>query len=133
MPIFSDLQNPNLVFVLSLSLSLSLSQQDHPSPAKSHWGLVGSTIVRKLCHLGFANLILRTHTELDLTHQSDVDTFFATEKPRFVILAAAMVNGIHANNTYPTDFIAVKPRHLKGPPQGAPGVVRPPPGHARGG
>lgn len=72
-----------------------------------HRGLVGSAIVRKLQALGFANLVLRTHAELDLTRQNDVDAFFAAEKPRFVILAAAKVGGIHANNTYPADFIAV--------------------------
>ncbi|EEF38575.1 putative GDP-L-fucose synthase 2 [Ricinus communis] len=72
-----------------------------------HRGLVGSAIVRKLHSLGFTNLVLRTHSELDLTRQSDVDSFFAVEKPKFVILAAAKVGGIHANNTYPADFIAV--------------------------
>ncbi|KAG7942467.1 hypothetical protein I3843_16G104000 [Carya illinoinensis] len=72
-----------------------------------HRGLVGSAIVRKLQHLGFTNLLLRTHSELDLTRQNDVETFFAAEKPRFVILAAAKVGGIHANSTYPADFIAV--------------------------
>lgn len=72
-----------------------------------HRGLVGSAIVRKLHHLGFTNLVLRTHSELDLTRQNDVESFFATEKPRFVILAAAKVGGIHANNTYPADFISI--------------------------
>ncbi|KAF3452906.1 hypothetical protein FNV43_RR03339 [Rhamnella rubrinervis] len=72
-----------------------------------HRGLVGSAIVRKLQSLGFINLVLRTHADLDLTSQNDVESFFATEKPQFVILAAAKVGGIHANNTYPADFIAV--------------------------
>ncbi|KAG2664961.1 hypothetical protein I3760_16G107300 [Carya illinoinensis] len=72
-----------------------------------HRGLVGSAIVRKLQHLGFTNLLLRTHSELDLTRQNDVETFFEAKKPRFVILAAAKVGGIHANSTYPADFIAV--------------------------
>ncbi|KAJ8425694.1 hypothetical protein Cgig2_018916 [Carnegiea gigantea] len=72
-----------------------------------HRGLVGSAIVRKLKTLGLTNLVLRTHAELDLTIQSAVDAFFAAEKPQFVILAAAKVGGIHANNTYPADFIAV--------------------------
>jgi hypothetical protein len=76
----------------------------------SHRGLVGLAIVWNLCHLAFANLILRTRAELDLTHQSDMDTFIAAEKPRFEILLAAMVGGIHANNTYQVDFIVVKPR-----------------------
>ncbi|XP_018823338.1 GDP-L-fucose synthase 1-like [Juglans regia] len=72
-----------------------------------HRGLVGSAIVRKLQHLGFTNLLLRTHCELDLTRQNDVESFFAAEKPRFVILAAAKVGGIHANSNYPADFIAI--------------------------
>ncbi|KAK9705751.1 hypothetical protein RND81_07G079200 [Saponaria officinalis] len=72
-----------------------------------HRGLVGSAIVRKLQLHGFTNIIVRTHSELDLTVQSDVDAFFASEKPRYVILAAAKVGGIHANNTYPADFIAI--------------------------
>ncbi|KAF3493884.1 hypothetical protein DY000_02055031 [Brassica cretica] len=69
-----------------------------------HRGLVGSAIVRKLRESGFTNLLLRTHSELDLTNQSDVESFFATEKPAYVILAAAKVGGIHANNTYPAYF-----------------------------
>ncbi|XP_024032667.1 putative GDP-L-fucose synthase 2, partial [Morus notabilis] len=72
-----------------------------------HRGLVGSAIVRKLESLGFTNLVLRTHAELDLTRQNDVELFFAAEKPQFVFLSAAKVGGIHANNTYPADFIAV--------------------------
>ncbi|KAI5675705.1 hypothetical protein M9H77_06655 [Catharanthus roseus] len=72
-----------------------------------HRGLVGSAIVRKLQSLGFSNLLLRTHSELDLTIQSAVDAFFAAEKPDYVILAAAKVGGIHANNTYPADFITI--------------------------
>ncbi|XP_027175150.1 putative GDP-L-fucose synthase 2 [Coffea eugenioides] len=72
-----------------------------------HRGLVGSAVVRKLQALGFTNLLLRTHAELDLTVQSAVDAFFAAEKPRYVILSAAKVGGIHANNTYPADFITI--------------------------
>ncbi|XP_061362126.1 putative GDP-L-fucose synthase 2 [Gastrolobium bilobum] len=72
-----------------------------------HRGLVGSAIVRKLTQLGFTNLILCSHAELDLTRQSDVEAFFASEKPEFVIVAAAKVGGIHANNTYPADFISI--------------------------
>ncbi|OVA03862.1 NAD-dependent epimerase/dehydratase [Macleaya cordata] len=72
-----------------------------------HRGLVGSAIVRKLNQIGFTNLILKTHSELDLTRQSDVESFFAQEKPDYVILAAAKVGGIHANNTYPADFISI--------------------------
>lgn len=72
-----------------------------------HRGLVGSAVVRKLHKLGCTNLLLRTHSDLDLTKQSAVDNFFATEKPQYVILAAAKVGGIHANNTYPADFITI--------------------------
>ena len=70
-----------------------------------HRGLVGSAIVRQLESRGFTNLLMRTHKELDLTNQAQVQTFFKQEKPNYVILAAAKVGGIHANNTYPADFI----------------------------
>jgi GDP-L-fucose synthase len=70
-----------------------------------HLGLVGSAIVRQLKERGFTNLITRTHKELDLTNQIAVQIFFIKEKPDYVILAAAKVGGIHANNTYPADFI----------------------------
>ena len=70
-----------------------------------HRGLVGSAIVRQLEERGFTNLLMRTHKELDLTSQAQVQNFFQKEKPDYVILAAAKVGGIHANNTYPADFI----------------------------
>jgi GDP-L-fucose synthase len=70
-----------------------------------HRGLVGSAIVRQLESRGFTNLLMRTHKELDLTNQAQVQNFFPQEKPDYVILAAAKVGGIHANNTYPADFI----------------------------
>jgi len=70
-----------------------------------HKGLVGSAIVRQLESRGFANLLMRTHKELDLTNQAQVQDFFKQERPDYVILAAAKVGGIHANNTYPADFI----------------------------
>ena len=70
-----------------------------------HRGLVGSAIVRQLEVRGFSNLITRTHHELDLTDQAAVREFFDAEKPDYVILAAAKVGGIHANNTYPAQFI----------------------------
>ena len=70
-----------------------------------HKGLVGSAIVRYLKDKGFSNLLTRTRSELDLTNQSAVKGFFKQEKPDFVIIAAAKVGGIHANNTYPADFI----------------------------
>lgn len=70
-----------------------------------HRGLVGSAIVRNLKVNGFTNIITRTHAELDLTNQADVRKFFEEERPEYVFLAAAKVGGIHANNTYPADFI----------------------------
>ena len=70
-----------------------------------HRGLVGSAIVKKLEEKGYTNLVYRTHQELDLTQQEDVATFFEQENPEYVILAAAKVGGIMANNTYRADFI----------------------------
>ena len=70
-----------------------------------HRGLVGSAIVRQLESRGFTNLLMRTHKELDLCNQAQVQNFFQQERPDYVILAAAKVGGIHANNTYPADFI----------------------------
>jgi len=70
-----------------------------------HKGLVGSAIVRQLESRGFTNLFMRTHKELDLINQAQVQDFFKKEKPDYVILAAAKVGGIHANNNYPADFI----------------------------
>lgn len=70
-----------------------------------HLGLVGSAIVRRLEILGYKNLITRTRKELDLTDQISVNSFFSEIKPDYVILAAAKVGGIHANNIYPAEFI----------------------------
>lgn len=70
-----------------------------------HKGLVGSAIVKCLEQKGYSNLIFRTLNELDLTDQRSVDQFFYTEKPEYVILAAALVGGIMANNTLRADFI----------------------------
>jgi GDP-L-fucose synthase len=70
-----------------------------------HRGMVGSAIVRQLEANGFNNLVMRTHVELDLTNQQAVADFFQKEKPEQVYLAAAKVGGIHANNTYPAEFI----------------------------
>ncbi len=70
-----------------------------------HRGLAGSAILRRLQAEGYANLITRTHSELNLTDQQAVNAFFAQERPAYVFLAAAKVGGIHANNTYPADFI----------------------------
>jgi GDP-L-fucose synthase len=70
-----------------------------------HRGMVGSAIVRTLQDQGYRNIVTRTHAELDLTDQAAVSAFFASEKPDQVYLAAAKVGGIHANNTYPAEFI----------------------------
>ena len=70
-----------------------------------HRGLVGSALLRQLDAQGYTNIVTRTHTELDLINQSAVADFFALEQLDYVILAAAKVGGIHANNTYPAEFI----------------------------
>ena len=70
-----------------------------------HRGMVGSAIVRELQRQGYNNLVLRTHKELDLTRQIDVEQFFETEKPEYVFLAAAKVGGIGANSAEPADFM----------------------------
>ncbi len=70
-----------------------------------HRGLVGSAIVKNLESQGYSNLVYRTHKELDLTNANKVAEFFQNEKPSYVILAAAKVGGIVANNTYRADFI----------------------------
>lgn len=72
-----------------------------------HRGLVGSAVQRRLRDRGYRNLITRTHDELDLTRQSDVERFFENEHPEYVFLCAAKVGGIGANSTYPADFIYV--------------------------
>ncbi len=70
-----------------------------------HRGLVGSAIIRALKQKGFENLITRTHSELELMDSAAVRKFFEETKPEYVFLAAAKVGGIHANSTYPADFI----------------------------
>lgn len=70
-----------------------------------HRGLVGSAIVRRLEQLGYCNILVQTHQELDLTDQHATEAFFAKEKPDYVFLAAAKVGGIYANNTYRAEFI----------------------------
>ena len=72
-----------------------------------HQGMVGSSIMRILKIKGYTNIVSRTHQELDLTNQADVNQFFAKEKPQQVYLAAAKVGGINANNTYPAEFIYI--------------------------
>ena len=72
-----------------------------------HRGLVGSAIVRELNRKGYANIIGRTHRELDLTNQAAVEAFFAEEKPEYVFLCAAKVGGIHINDIQPADFMYI--------------------------
>ena len=69
-----------------------------------HRGMAGSAVMRRLEASGFTNFLTRTHTELDLTNQTATRTFFESERPEYVVLAAAKVGGIHANSTYPADF-----------------------------
>jgi GDP-L-fucose synthase len=70
-----------------------------------HNGMVGAALNRKLIKEGYTNIITRTSTELDLRNQAAVNCFFKSEKPNYVLLAAAKVGGIHANNTYRANFI----------------------------
>lgn len=78
---------------------------DQPIFVAGHRGMVGSAIVRRLRALGHENLVTATHAELDLTNQAAVRDFFASRRIEAVVLAAAKVGGIHANNTYPAEFI----------------------------
>jgi GDP-L-fucose synthase len=70
-----------------------------------HNGLVGSAIMRNLQERGYTNIITKTSNDLDLRRQKEVEDFFEKEKPDYVFLAAAKVGGIHANNTYPAEFL----------------------------
>lgn len=70
-----------------------------------HRGMVGGAIVRQLHKEGYENIVTRTHSELDLTRQEDVERFFGVEKPEYVFLAAAKVGGIGANAAHPADFM----------------------------
>jgi GDP-L-fucose synthase len=80
-------------------------EKDRKIYVAGHRGLVGSAIVRNLEGKGYTNIIGRIHKELDLTNQLAVRSFFEEERPEYVFLAAAKVGGIHANDTYPADFI----------------------------
>ena len=71
-----------------------------------HRGMVGSAIVRRLASEGYSRIVTRNRGELDLTRQTDVDKFFASERPEYVFLAAARVGGILANSTRPAEFIS---------------------------
>lgn len=73
--------------------------------AAGHRGLVGSALVRKLESKGYHNIVTRTHKELNLINQAQLEEFFENERPDYVFLAAAKVGGIGANSAYPADFI----------------------------
>jgi len=83
----------------------SLLTSDSRIYVAGHRGLVGAAICRALEQAGCATILTRTHAQLDLTRQADVRDFFAEEQPDYVFLAAARVGGIHANDTFPADFI----------------------------
>ena len=80
-------------------------EKDEKIYVAGHRGLVGSAIMRKLKKEGYNNLVYRTSSELDLRRQEKVEEFFKEEKPEYVILAAAKVGGIQANNTYSAEFL----------------------------
>ncbi|SCK60908.1 GDP-L-fucose synthase [Variovorax sp. HW608] len=82
-----------------------MNEFQKPIFVAGHRGMVGSAIVRGLAGRGYTNIITRSRAELDLTDQAQVRAFFAREKPQEVYVAAALVGGIHANNTYPAEFI----------------------------
>lgn len=87
---------------LKQELNQNLNQKIYVA---GHRGMVGSAIVRNLQTKGYKNIVTRTHAKLDLTNQAAVEAFFKSEKPDQVYLAAAKVGGIHANNTFPAEFI----------------------------
>jgi GDP-L-fucose synthase len=80
-------------------------EKDSKIYVAGHTGMVGSAIMRNLIKNGYQNIIVRTHTQLDLTDQSATEEFFKDQKPEYVFLAAAKVGGIIANKTYPAEFI----------------------------
>ncbi|WP_431273793.1 GDP-L-fucose synthase [Variovorax ureilyticus] len=82
-----------------------MNEFQKPIFVAGHRGMVGSAIVRGLASRGYTNIVTRSRAELDLTDQAQVRAFFAKERPQEVYVAAALVGGIHANNTYPAEFI----------------------------
>jgi GDP-L-fucose synthase len=91
-------------FIFSVTIMFGM-QKNAKIYVAGHNGLVGSAIVRALHDAGYTNIVVRNSSELDLRNQQAVNEFFAYEQPEYVFLAAAKVGGIHANNTYPADFI----------------------------
>ena len=94
----------NYVSVKDLRLIITMNKNDKIYIA-GHRGMVGGAIKQQIEQRGFNNIITRTRSELDLNNQQAVEDFFTQEKPDYVFLAAAKVGGIHANDTYPADFI----------------------------
>jgi GDP-L-fucose synthase len=86
-------------------LPMQVMDKSHKVFVAGHRGMVGSALVRRLKTQGFANVVTRERAELDLSDESAVAKFFAAEKPNFVILAAAKVGGIKANNDFPVEFL----------------------------
>ena len=84
---------------------MTIMNEDSRIFVAGHRGLVGAAIVRRLRQAGFGNLLLRGRAELDLCDAAAVQAFFSAERPEYVFLAAARVGGIHANNSYPADFL----------------------------
>ena len=82
-----------------------MMQKDSKIYVAGHRGMVGSAIIRELQRQGYTNIITRTHKELDLCRQDQVERFFAEEKPEYVFLAAAKVGGIIANSSALADFM----------------------------
>ena len=82
-----------------------MMEKDAKIYVAGHRGMVGSAILRELQRQGYTNIVTRTHKELDLTRQDEVEKFFAEEKPEYVFLAAAKVGGIIANQSALADFI----------------------------
>lgn len=90
---------------LNLNRFLNEVEKDSKIYVAGHRGMVGSAIVRELQRQGYTNIITRTHAQLDLCRQEEVETFFAMEKPEYVFLAAAKVGGIIANSNALADFM----------------------------
>jgi GDP-L-fucose synthase len=95
----------HVCFLLFSSAIFPIMKKDAKIYVAGHRGLVGSALVRCLTEQGYTNIVMRTSCELDLRNQQAVQNFFDQEQPDYVFLAAAKVGGIHANNTYPAEFI----------------------------
>jgi GDP-L-fucose synthase len=92
-------------FLLYFCMTALVMEPDAKIYIAGHKGLVGSALIKKLTSLGYSNIIVRDHAQLDLTNQQQVESFFKTERPDYVFLAAAKVGGIYANATYPAEFM----------------------------